>query len=80
MEKADVISKLQEVFDRVFKENSQSIREELTAKDVAGWDSFTHLTLIQEVENSFDIEFKMKELMRMDQVGDMIRIIESKFT
>lgn len=79
MEKNEIISKLQLIFNTVFKLKSIQIDNLTSAKDVEGWDSFTHLVLIQEVEKDFNIEFKLRELMRMENVGDMIEIIASKF-
>jgi acyl carrier protein len=75
----EITTSLQSVFDRIFKEKSQPISSELSAKDIDGWDSFTHLNLIQEIETEFKIEFKLKELMNMNNVGDIIKIIENKF-
>ena len=79
MEKNEILSKLQLIFNTVFKLKSIQIDNLTSAKDVEGWDSFTHLVLIQEVEKDFNIEFKLRELMRMENVGDMIEIIAIKF-
>lgn len=78
MNRNNIISKIQMVFDLVFKENSIQISEETNAKDIETWDSFTHLSLIQEIENAFSIEFSLKELMIMENVGTMISILEKK--
>ena len=78
MDKNTIIFKIQEVFDFVFEENSIPISEETNARDIESWDSFTHLTLIQEIETAFSIEFKLKELMIMENVGNMISILEKK--
>jgi acyl carrier protein len=67
------------VFNRIFKDKSIQLSDLTSAKDIDGWDSFTHLTLIQEIENEFKIEFQMRELMTMSNVGDMTRIIIGKF-
>jgi len=79
MEKNEILSKLQLIFNNVFTSRSIQIDNLTSAKDVEGWDSFTHLVLIQEVEKDFNFEFKLRELMRMENVGDMIEIIASKF-
>ena len=78
MEQNQIYSKLQEIFDTIFKEKSTSINAETSAKDIENWDSMTHLTLITEIENTFSIEFKLKELMNMNNVGDMVQIILTK--
>ncbi len=79
MDKNEIPPRLQDVFNRIFKDKSIQISDLTSAKDIDGWDSFTHLTLIQEIENEFKIEFKMRELMTMSNVGDMTGIIVGKF-
>jgi acyl carrier protein len=79
MEKNEILIDLQVIFDSVFKTNSIQINEDTSAKDINGWDSFTHLVLIQEVEKKFNIEFKLRELMKMSNVGEMTEIISNKF-
>jgi acyl carrier protein len=59
MDKNEIPPRLQEVFNRIFKDKSIQISDLTSAKDIDGWDSFTHLTLIQEIENEFKIEFKI---------------------
>jgi acyl carrier protein len=78
MEKLDIIEKLATIFRTVFKKESLIITEDLTANDVEGWDSLTHMLLIAEIENIFSIKFKLKELNKMKNVGDMVEIISSK--
>ena len=75
MEKKDILLRLTEIFKRVFKDNSLSISEESTANDIDQWDSLSHMLLITEVENSFAIKFKLKDLNKMRNVGDMMDII-----
>ena len=58
MEKNEILSKLQLIFNNVFTSRSIQIDNLTSAKDVEGWDSFTHLVLIQEVEKDFNFEFK----------------------
>ncbi|MGB5007789.1 MAG: acyl carrier protein [Ferruginibacter sp.] len=78
MEKVEIISRLTPVFRKVFGDNSLVITDQLSALDVEKWDSLSHMLLIAEVENEFTIKFKLKDLNKMANVGDMIAIIESK--
>lgn len=78
MEKAEIAQKLTPVFRKVFSDNSLVITDELSALDVENWDSLSHMLLISEVENEFSIKFKLKDLNKMANVGDMIAIISSK--
>ncbi len=78
MEKSEVVNKLTPVFRKVFSDESLTINDSLTANDVANWDSLSHMLLITEVENDFGIKFKLKDLNKMRNVGDMINIIITK--
>lgn len=78
MDKAQVLSKLTAIFRKVFNNDSLVLKNELTANDVDHWDSLSHMMLITEIENNFSIKFKLKELNKMRNVGDMIDIIISK--
>lgn len=78
MEKEEIVNKLTPVFRKVFADNSLVITDELSALDVENWDSLSHMLLIAEVENEFAIKFKLKDLNKMANVGDMIAIISSK--
>lgn len=79
MEKVELEKKLTEVFRNVFKLDSLVLNPELTANDVDQWDSLSHMLLITEIENVFSIKFKLKDLNKMQNVGEMIDIIYSKF-
>ncbi|HQY10559.1 MAG: acyl carrier protein [Ferruginibacter sp.] len=79
MEKEEIVNRLTPVFRKVFSDNSLVITDELSALDVENWDSLSHMLLISEVENEFSIKFKLKDLNKMANVGDMVAIISSKF-
>lgn len=80
MEKSEIYTNLNIIFRKVFNNQSLELKDELTANDVAGWDSLTHMLLITEIENEFSIKFKLKELNKMRNVGDMIEIILLKLS
>ena len=72
------MKKLNKVFKEVFDDESLKITEKTTAKDVDGWDSLMHITLIAEVEDAFHVKFSMKEVTGMKNVGEMAKLIEAK--
>jgi acyl carrier protein len=78
MEKTEILSRLTNIFRNIFSDNSLVLTNDLTANDVQNWDSLTHMLLITEIENSFSIKFKLKDLNKMRNVGDMADIIISK--
>ncbi len=78
MERSEVFNKLTEIFRSVFNSKNLQINEELTANDIDNWDSLTHMLLISEVEKKFSIKFRLKELNKMRNVGDLLDMIVSK--
>jgi acyl carrier protein len=78
MDKKEVLDKLTAIFRKVFRNDSLILTNELTANDVDQWDSLSHMILITEIENDFSIRFKLKDLNKMRNVGEMIDIIISK--
>ena len=78
MDSNEIIEKLTVIFRTVFKNDGIVLRDDMTADDVDNWDSLTHMAMISEVEKCFSIKFKLKELNKLRQVGDLIATIESK--
>jgi acyl carrier protein len=78
MDKTEVLSKLTPIFKQVFSNDSLIITNELTANDVDNWNSLSHMILITEIEKAFSIRFKLKDLNKMRNVGDMADVIISK--
>lgn len=78
MERKELSEKLRAIFRSVFNTDDIEITDELTANDVANWDSLSHMILISEIEKSLGITFKLKELNKMKNVGNMMDIILSK--
>lgn len=78
MDRSNITERLTPIFRKTFNDDNIVVNEGLTADDVANWDSLTHMLLIGEVENSFAVKFKLKELGRLDNVGSLVALIESK--
>jgi len=75
MTRQEIFEKLNEVFSDVFDEDI-TVTDATTAADIADWDSLTHITLISEVEDAFGIKFSMKEVLGLNNVGEMADLIE----
>jgi len=78
MEKEAITGKLKSVFQKVLEEKDITITREMTAQDVEKWDSLRHIQLISEVERTFGIKFKLREVLSMKNVGDLIDLIHAK--
>jgi acyl carrier protein len=70
--------KLNSIFRMVFDNEDINLRPEMTANDVDGWDSLSHVNLILAVEKGFGIRFTQRELLTFRNVGDLLHSIEIK--
>lgn len=78
MSREDILSKVRTAFITVLEHENFQLSDETTANDVDGWESITHMMIITEVEKTFNIKFKLMDLMNMDNVGDLLNSIESE--
>jgi acyl carrier protein len=78
MERTEVVNKLTAIFRNVLNDEGIVLKDEMTANDIEKWDSLSHMLLIAESENVLAIRFKLKELNKMRNVGDMVNIILEK--
>jgi len=70
--------KLNAIFCEVFEDDDIKIVPEMTANDVDGWDSLSHVNLIIAIEGRFNIRFSPKELLSFKNVGELLRCIDAK--
>ena len=69
---------LNDIFRRVFEDNSLVITRSTTANDIEEWDSLTHMNLIMVLEKQFKIKFSLSEIENLSSVGDLVDLIDRK--
>lgn len=74
----DVHERLEQVFRDVFNDDSLSLRDEMTSRDVGGWDSVAHMNLMFTIESAFGIQFIGNELAEFNDVGELKRYLAAK--
>lgn len=78
MTEADVLKALTPVFHDVFDDDSIVLSPEMTANDIDGWDSQTHVMLTVAAEQRFGIKFRTAELESLRNVGQFAQVICAK--
>ena len=76
MTREEIFNRLTNVFRDVFDDESITLHEETTAKDIEDWDSLEHINLVVAVEDEFSIKFPMGKVITMKNVGEMVDIIQ----
>lgn len=72
--KAEVLSKLQVIFDEIFLDEV-TVTPELSAHDVEEWDSLLHISLVVAIEERFNIKFRVGEVEATNNVGEFADLI-----
>ena len=75
MEREEVMERITEIARDIFDDDELELDDETIAADVDGWDSLTHLSLMNEIENEFEIKFEMKEVQGLNNVGELVDVI-----
>jgi acyl carrier protein len=75
-----ILSKVREAFKAAFDIDPQLVSLETNASDIPGWDSVGHLSLASNLEQVFGITLDVDELMEMENVREIVRIITTKLS
>ena len=78
MEQNNILSTLQIIFRKFFKNDTIGLTKESSANDIEAWDSLNHMSLMGKIERDFEIEFEFFELMDFQNVRDLIKAISLK--
>jgi acyl carrier protein len=74
----EVTRKLTEIFRDVLDHPDLVLTDDLTANDVDGWDSMSHIDLLVAIERGFKIKFATREVTSLKNVGALIDLVTAK--
>jgi acyl carrier protein len=74
----EILIKVREVFKASFNIDPQNVTVETKASDIPGWDSMGHLSLASNLEQAFKISLDVDDMMEMENVREILRIIQAK--
>lgn len=75
MDRDAVIDKLMEVFADTFDDDEIAYRDDLTAADVAEWDSLSNIRFMVAVEQAFGRKFSIGDWQNLKQLGDLVTLL-----
>jgi len=74
----DVLTKVQQAFHEAFDIDPQMVSMDTVPDDIQGWDSVGHLGLASSLESIFGVSFDVDDLMEMENVREIMRVLQSK--
>ncbi len=69
---------LYEVIAGILKIEPATLNEESNALNTPNWSSLQHIEIMLAVENAFSIRFSMPEMVSMQNIGDMQKLLVAK--
>lgn len=78
MTEVEIMNQMTFIFRKTFKRDDIEINSDTSAKDIPEWTSLTYMNLVFEIEQSFSIKIKLKDMMSWQKVGDMVKTINTK--
>ena len=71
-------NQINKLLTELFRIQSGEITDNLSMKDIDVWDSLKHMELIVSIEQEFKIELTFDEIVAMQNVGEIKRIVYDK--
>ncbi len=78
MEESRLRAQITETFRDVLNSPNLELKDELTANDVKGWDSLSHIDLIVALESRFKVKLTTGEVSKLKNIGDLVSLLRRK--
>jgi acyl carrier protein len=78
MEDSLLRARITETFRDVLNNPALELEDGMTAPQVKGWDSISHIDLIVALEARFKIRLTTGEVSKLKHVGDLVALIRRK--
>ena len=73
-----LLPQVRHAFQRAFHVDPASITLETEPDDIPQWDSLGHATLVCSLEHEFNIRFDIDELMALENVREILKVVGGK--
>ena len=75
MTREEIFEDVTEIFRDVFDDDTLVIGDETNSADIEDWDSLEHIELVINMEKHFGLKFNIKEVNKLQNVGEMVDLI-----
>jgi acyl carrier protein len=80
MDKHQILEGLTRIFRNITENHDLVLTPDLTADDVEGWDSLNHTLIIAEIQKQFNIKFTLSEVLKLENIGDLLTAVHNKMS
>jgi acyl carrier protein len=78
MSPSEIQQRLTKAFHKVFGDDGIVLNPAMTAADVEGWNSLTHVRLLLTIERELRIRITAAEAAKLQTVGDLMQLAQAK--
>lgn len=72
------LKKYNNVFINIFNITEDKLNNKFTFADTEIWDSITHMSLVADLEDTFDVMFETEEILNFGSYENGIKILKAK--
>jgi len=73
-----VDEKIESLLAEVLQISPSSVTNDLAMKNVESWDSLKHMELVVSLEQSFGIQLSFDDIVAMQSVGEIKRVLKER--
>lgn len=74
----ELLAKVRVAFSSTFDVDPLTITIDSTPSDIPLWDSMGHVELASSLERAFGVSFDVDDLMAMENVKEICRVVQAK--
>ena len=66
------------IFKKSLELKNKKISKNLNKKNLQEWDSMSNMALISNIEKTFQLKFNADEVLKINSVANLLKIVEKK--
>lgn len=78
MTREEILDRIQGVVRRAIGRGDIVLTPTTTTREVVGWDSLAHVTIILEVERTFGIRLRAADIANLADVGSLVELVAAR--
>lgn len=70
---------IKKIFFQIFPDlKKDSFSFDMDRSKFENWDSLSHMQLVSEIENAFNLSFEMDEVVEINKPLDLVKLVDKK--
>jgi acyl carrier protein len=78
MTRQQIIQNTIDIVSSVLKHCDFELKDDMTAGQIRGWDSLSHMMIISEIEKRFNVKFSFSDVLNFNTMADLFDCIQNK--